>query len=60
VEGKVLVDAAEASNEVILKRANGAFRCVAAMDTRRGQLEVDALSLKEVLERGRAFIVEAL
>ena len=60
VEGEVLVDAAEASDEVVLERADGAFGRVAAMHASGRELEVDALLMHELLEDSRTFVVQAL
>jgi hypothetical protein len=43
VKGKVFVDAAEASNEVILEGSDSAFSGIAAVDPRWYQLEVNLL-----------------
>jgi hypothetical protein len=41
MDGEVLVDAAQASNEVVFEGSDGSFRGVAAMYTRWSELEVD-------------------
>ena len=57
VEREVRVNAAEAGDEVILEGANGAFRGIAAMDPRGGQLEVDVGIMEEALQNSGGFIV---
>jgi hypothetical protein len=59
VEGKVFVNTAEASDEVVLEGADSAFGGVAAMGAGRYQLVVDLLVDEEGLECGGAFIVKA-
>jgi hypothetical protein len=60
VEGKVFVDATEASNEVIFEGADGTFCGIAAMDAGRYQLEVNIFFRHVILEDLGTFIVEAL
>ena len=60
VQGEGFVDTAEASDEMILEGADGAFSGVATMDARRSKLEVDVFAAEEVLERFRALVVQAL
>jgi hypothetical protein len=60
VEGKVFVNAAEASDEVILESSDGAFSRVAAMSIGRHELVVDVFVFEELFEHRRAFVVEAL
>jgi ABC-type methionine transport system permease subunit len=56
VEGKVFVNAAKASNEVVLECPNNVLGGIAAMGAGRYQLVVDVLFIEECLECGRAFI----
>jgi hypothetical protein len=44
VEGEIGVGAAEAGNEVVFEGADGTLSGIGAMDTRRGELEGEALS----------------
>ena len=60
MEGKVWVGATEASNQVVLERANGPFSSVAAVDSRRCELEIDCFVGHEFFKDGGAFIVEAV
>jgi hypothetical protein len=60
MKGEVFVGAAEAGNEVVFKRADGAFGSVAAMDVGRDKLEVDIFGAEEVFKDAGAFVVEAL
>jgi hypothetical protein len=60
VEREVGVGAAQASNEVVLEGANGAFGRIGAVKTRRDELEVDVLVEEELLESSGALVVEAL
>ena len=60
MHGKILVETAEAGNEVIFERPNGPFGGVASMDTRRNKLKIHLLLRHEFFQGGRAFIVEAL
>ena len=60
MEGKVFVDAAEASNEVVFVGTYCAFGGIATVNTGWYQLEVDILLVQEGLEGVRALIVKAL
>ena len=57
MQRKVGVGAAESGNEVVLERVDGAFGGVAAVDTRRGKLEIDILAAHELLEGRGCFVV---
>jgi hypothetical protein len=57
---EVFVDTAEAGDEVVLEGADGTLGGVAAVDARRGKLEVDVLGTEELLEGLGAFVVKAL
>jgi hypothetical protein len=58
VEGKVFVNAAKASDEVVLESPNSALSCIAAMGAGWYQLVVNVLVVEGRLECGRAFIVK--
>jgi hypothetical protein len=60
VERKVFVGAAQAGDEVIFERANGAFGSVSAVDVRWSELVVDVDAGHELLESGGCFVVELL
>lgn len=60
MEGEVLINAAQAGDEVIFERPDGAFSSIASVHARRGELEVDLFVAKELLEGGGTFVVEAL
>jgi hypothetical protein len=60
VKGKVFVDTAQASDEMILERLNFPFSSVASMHVRRDHLKVHVFVVKELFQEGGAFIVEAL
>jgi hypothetical protein len=60
VEQEVRVGAAQASDEVILEGADGAFGRIGAVKTRRDELDVDMLVAEELLESSGALVVEAL
>ena len=51
---------AEASDEVVLERPDGAFSSVAAMDAGRGELEIDAGGSDERFEELAGFVVKSL
>ena len=58
MERKVLVHAAQATDELILECADSTFGGIAAMDTWWDKLEIDPFGLEKTLERGRApFVV---
>ena len=57
VEREVFVDAAEARDEVVFERANGAFGGVASVDAGRDKLVVNVLCDHELFERVGAFVV---
>jgi hypothetical protein len=59
VEGKVFVNTAQASDEVVFEHPYSAFGGVAAMGAGRDQLEIDLLVDEERLECGGAFVVKA-
>jgi hypothetical protein len=60
VEGEVLVNAAEASNEVVFECADGAFGSVSAMYAGWGELKVNVFFLSELFQGLSTFIVKAL
>ncbi len=60
MQWKVLVDAAKASDEMILEGADAAFGCISAMHSRRDELEIHVLLMHKLLEDLRTFVVEAL
>jgi hypothetical protein len=60
VEWEVFVDAAQASNEMILEGADGAFGGIAAMDSWWGELEVNFFFAEELFQSCGTFIVETL
>ena len=60
MEREVFVDAAKASNEVILEGADGAFGGIAAVDSWWGELKVDMFFAEELFQGFGAFIVETL
>ena len=60
MNGKVLVHTAQAGDEVILERADGAFGSIATMDVGWSKLEVNIFLNKEVLEGVGAFIVKTM
>ena len=60
VEGKVFVDAAESSNEVIFECTDGPLGGVPAMYTGRDELVVDVFSGEKLLEDTGAFVIETL
>ena len=60
MQRKMLIDAAEAGDEMILESPNRAFGRVAAVDARRDKLESDRFVGEELFERRGTFIVETL
>jgi hypothetical protein len=60
MEGEVLINAAQAGDEVIFERTDGAFSSIASVHARRGELEVDLFVTQELFEGGGTFVVEAL
>ena len=60
MQREVLVDAAQTSDEVVLKSANRALGRIATMDVGRHELKIDVFGAEEFLEDRRALIVEAL
>jgi hypothetical protein len=60
VHGKFFVQATEPCDEVILERADGAFRGIATMDARRNKLEVDGFFDKKFFQCDGALVVESL
>jgi hypothetical protein len=60
MEGEVLVNTAEASDEVVFEHTDGTFGCIAMMDARRGKLEVNVLVAEVLFQQLSAFIVKAL
>jgi hypothetical protein len=51
---------AQASDEVILEGADGAFGRIGVVNTRRDELEVNVLIAEELLDSSRALVVETL
>ena len=60
MQREVLVDAAQSSDEVVLKSANRALGRIATMDVGRHELKIDVFGAEKFLEDRRALIVEAL
>ena len=60
MQRKMLIDAAESGDEVILESSNRAFGRVAAVDARRDELKIDVFIAKELLEGGGALVVKTL
>jgi hypothetical protein len=60
VEWKILVDAIQSHNKMILECVYHTFCSIAAMDVRWNQLEVDVFIAEELLEELGTLIVEAL
>jgi len=57
---EVFVRAAEAGDEVVFERANGAFGGIASVDVGRDQLIINLFGSEVVLEGCRGFIVKTL
>jgi len=57
---EILVNTAQARNEMIFERANGSFGGVATMDARRDQLVIDGFAGHEGFKSFGAFIIETL
>jgi hypothetical protein len=60
VKGGVFVCAAEACDEGILERPDGAFGGITTMDVRENKLEVEVLGAQKIFQDAAAFVVEAL
>jgi hypothetical protein len=60
MQGKVLVDAAKTSDEMILEGADATFGCISVIHSRRYELEIDFLLMHKLLEDLGTFVVEAL
>jgi hypothetical protein len=60
VEAKVLVDAAEAGDKMLLHGANGTFGGIVAVDSGGHQLELDRFGMEERFEGFRTFVVESV
>jgi hypothetical protein len=60
VEGEVFVDAAQASNEMILEGADGSFGGIATVDSGWGELKINNFFAEELLQSFRAFIIKPL
>jgi hypothetical protein len=60
VEREVFVNAAKASNEVILEGADGTFGGIASVDPGRGELKVNFFLAEELFQGFEALIVETL
>ena len=60
VQGKVLVDTAQAGNKMVLERADGAFGGIASVQSWRHKLEVNGFVPEKLFERGGALIVQAV
>ncbi len=60
MKGKVLVHAAQASNEVILESTNGSFGGIAAVNVRWDELIVHIFCGEVVLEGLGCLVVKAL
>lgn len=60
MKGKEGISAAEPSNKVVFKRADGTFCSIATMDARGGQLEVDVSIMEVGFQDGGGFIVKTL
>jgi hypothetical protein len=60
VEREVFVNAAKASNEMILEGADGSFGGIAAVDSGWGKLKINNFFAEELFQRFRAFIVKPL
>ena len=57
MKGKVFVNAAEASDEMVLEGSDGAFSRVASMDIGWDELVVDVFVDEELFEKRGAFVV---
>ena len=60
IEREIAVRAAEAGDEVVFERADGAFGCIMPMDMGRGELEIDLGTVHELLQGFGGFVVESL
>jgi hypothetical protein len=60
VQGKVLVSAAEAGNEMVFESGKGALGGIASVEMGQGELEVNVLASHELFESGAGFIVKFL
>jgi hypothetical protein len=60
VEREVRIGAAQASDEVVLESADGAFGRIGAVNTRWDELEVNVFIVEELPESSGALVVEAL
>ncbi len=60
VEWKVLVDAAQAGDEMIFERADGTFRSVASMKAGRDKLEINVGCAEKAFQSSGAFVVQAM
>lgn len=60
MNGKILVHAAQAGNEMILERTNGTCGSIVTMNVGWGKLEVQVFSNKEIFKGIGAFVVKTV
>jgi len=60
VNWKLVVGAAQASNEMVFEHTNGPFHSIAMMDVGWDQLEIHMFSDHELLEGMGCFIIQVL
>jgi hypothetical protein len=60
LEREIGVGAAESGDKVNFKSPDGSLGSIAAVDMRRGELEINLFAWHEVLEQGGGFVVKAL
>ena len=56
----MLVDAAQSSDEMVFKCANGTFGCIASVQVGRDKLEIDVGVAKKRLEGGGTLVVQTM
>ncbi len=60
MDRKIRIQAAKACNKMIFESADGSFSSIASMNPRWYKLEVDVISMHELFELGRAFVIKLL
>lgn len=60
MQGEIFINAAKASDKMILKSADAAFGGIAAVHARRDELEIHILFVHELFEDFGTFVVQTL
>jgi hypothetical protein len=60
MQWEIFINAAKASDEMVLKSSDAAFGCIATVRAGRDELEINVLIVHELLEDLGAFVIEML